>query len=77
MEHLDAKSDDFLILNPLNPPYQGDFKKECVSPMVYRKSEFSVELAAASFTALPGGNTQAKTPPITSILLSNACYCRY
>jgi hypothetical protein len=31
--HLDAKSGNFRSLNPLNPPYQGDFKKECVSPI--------------------------------------------
>ena len=23
----------FHIFNPLNPPYQGDFKKQCVSPI--------------------------------------------
>ena len=34
--HLDAKSGNFRILNPLNPPYQGDFKRECVSPMFIR-----------------------------------------
>ena len=33
MGHLNAKNDNFGILNPLNPPYQGDFKKECVSPI--------------------------------------------
>ena len=32
MGHLDAKSGKFRSLNPLNPPYQGDFKTECVSP---------------------------------------------
>lgn len=26
----------FLLFNPLNPPYQGDFKKECVRPNLYR-----------------------------------------
>ncbi len=28
-----AKSSNFGIFNPLNPPYQGDFKRECVSPI--------------------------------------------
>ncbi len=36
MEHLDAKTTNFQPLNPLNPPYQGDFKKEYVSPKDYR-----------------------------------------
>ena len=30
--HLDAKSSNFDVFNPLNPPYQGDFKRKCVSP---------------------------------------------
>ena len=34
MGHLDAKSGNFRSLNPLNPSYQGDFKRECVSPKV-------------------------------------------
>ena len=24
-----------LISNPLNPPYQGDFKRKCVSPNIF------------------------------------------
>ena len=35
MGHLDAKSGKFRSLNPLNPPYQGDFKTECVSPIKF------------------------------------------
>ncbi len=24
----------FNLFNPLNPPYQGDFKRNCVSPVI-------------------------------------------
>ena len=27
------KNGNFDIFNPLNPPYQGDFKRKCVSPI--------------------------------------------
>ena len=33
MGHFYAKSSNFGIFNPLNPPYQGDFKRKCVSPI--------------------------------------------
>ena len=31
MDHFYAKSDNFGIFNPLNPPYQGDFKSRCAN----------------------------------------------
>ena len=37
MGHFYPKSSNFGIFNPLNLPYQGDFKRKCVSPI---KREF-------------------------------------
>ena len=34
------KSGIFHIFNPLNPPYQGDFKKQCVSPIYVMRVGF-------------------------------------
>ena len=52
MEHLDAKSGDFLILNPLNPPYQGDFKRKCGGfPKYLSNSRFYKTLQFSSLEA--------------------------
>ena len=40
MGHFYAKSSNIGILNPLNPPYQGDFKSKCVSPKIVKKYQF-------------------------------------
>ena len=32
-----AKSNNFGIFNPLNPPYQGDFERKCVRPEEFNR----------------------------------------
>ena len=40
MVRIYAKRGNFGILNPLNPPYQGDFKRKCVSRKEVKKGQF-------------------------------------
>ena len=30
----------FSLFNPLNPPYQGDFKRKCVSPVLIYNDKY-------------------------------------
>ncbi len=38
-EYISLKTRYFILSNPLNPPYQGDFKRKCVSPNIRARFE--------------------------------------
>ena len=63
MGHLDAKSGNFRSLNPLKnqryeclmafpAPYQGDFKRECISPNLFKVLLFSITFVLRVYKGL-------------------------